>query len=49
MTAAEHDAAVAAISHLPLVVAAALVEAHGRRARTGRPAALASPPAAGRA
>ncbi|HYN48962.1 MAG TPA: prephenate dehydrogenase/arogenate dehydrogenase family protein [Candidatus Nanopelagicales bacterium] len=27
MTAAEHDAAVAAISHLPLVVAAALVEA----------------------
>jgi len=27
MTAAEHDAAVAAVSHLPLVVAAALVEA----------------------
>jgi prephenate dehydrogenase len=27
MTAAEHDAAVAAISHLPLVAAAALVEA----------------------
>jgi prephenate dehydrogenase len=27
MTAAEHDAAVAAISHLPLVLAAALVEA----------------------
>jgi prephenate dehydrogenase len=27
MTAAEHDAAVAAVSHLPLVVAAAIVEA----------------------
>ena len=33
MTAAEHDAAVAAISHLPLVVAAALVEAVGGTAR----------------
>jgi len=38
MDAAEHDAAVAAISHLPLVVAAALVEAIiGRGSGPGRP------------
>jgi len=38
MDAAEHDAAVAAISHLPLVVAAALVEAIvGRGSDPGRP------------
>ena len=48
MTAAAHDAAVAGISHLPLVLAAALVEAvAGERAdgpaTTGRPrAALAA-------
>ena len=38
MTAGDHDTAVAAISHLPLVVAAALVESGGRRrGRGGRP------------
>jgi prephenate dehydrogenase len=45
MAAAEHDAAVAAISHLPLVVAAALVEAvaggPGEPVRPGWPAAAA--------
>jgi len=45
MSATEHDAAVAAISHLPLVVAAALVEAVAGRAdgdaRTDWPAAAA--------
>jgi prephenate dehydrogenase len=37
MDAAEHDAAVAAISHLPLVLAAALVEAVGGPAGATRP------------
>jgi prephenate dehydrogenase len=37
MTAAEHDAAVAAVSHLPLVVAAALVEAVAGGADGPRP------------
>jgi prephenate dehydrogenase len=37
MTAADHDAAVAAVSHLPLVVAAALVEAVAGDARGPRP------------
>jgi prephenate dehydrogenase len=37
MEAAEHDAAVAAISHLPLVLAAALVEAVSGPADTTRP------------
>lgn len=37
MTAAEHDAAVAAVSHLPLVVAAALVEAVAGGAGGPRP------------
>jgi prephenate dehydrogenase len=39
LDAAEHDAAVAAISHLPLVVAAALVEAVTRDAGRGNKAA----------
>jgi prephenate dehydrogenase len=37
MTAADHDAAVAAVSHLPLVVAAALVEAVAGDASGSRP------------
>jgi prephenate dehydrogenase len=37
MEAAEHDAAVAAISHLPLVLAAALVEAVGGPSGASRP------------
>jgi prephenate dehydrogenase len=37
MDAAAHDRAVAAISHLPLVVAAALVEAVAGRGTAGRP------------
>ena len=37
MTAADHDAAVAAVSHLPLVVAAALVEAVAGDASGPRP------------
>ena len=41
MSAGEHDAAVAAISHLPLVVAAALVEVGGRRRGRGGPPGLA--------
>jgi prephenate dehydrogenase len=41
MSAAEHDVAVAAISHLPLVVAAALVEAVAGRAAPDYAAAMA--------
>jgi prephenate dehydrogenase len=39
MTAADHDAAVAGISHLPLTLAAALVEAVAGRSAEGAPAA----------
>ncbi len=50
MTAAAHDRAVAGISHLPLVAAAALVESvaggRGSRPTTGRRRS-AWPPAAG--
>jgi prephenate dehydrogenase len=49
MAAGAHDAAVAGISHLPLVVAAALAEAVAGAAaeRPGWPAAPRSPPPAG--